>query len=175
MNSSKVHMGTYVFFTLLVLFSATGFGIAYAGESSVTNNVSFSVSTGNKTAEPGTRVIEGDAQSSISITTVIDGEVVEDIDTSHEGQPAESAEGQEYEYHAIHEEEGVHVETHISSNTSVGASSNYEVTTTSESVVPFLPEASAENNVDGGVTYQLFARINSFMTNLFTYVTQTFL
>lgn len=52
-----------------------------ASENSTTiiNNVSASANTGNNTASEG-EVVEGEARASVKVKTIIDGQVVEDID-----------------------------------------------------------------------------------------------
>lgn len=54
--------------------------------SSVTNSFVVESNTGGNVVQNG-RVVEGSEESSVSITTVIDGEVVVDIQESSQGEP----------------------------------------------------------------------------------------
>lgn len=75
-------MHTYtntLFFALALLGAAQ---IVHAGDTSIENSFNFNVNTG---ANNGEDVSEGTASVTIDMTTVIDGEVVEDIHETYTG------------------------------------------------------------------------------------------
>lgn len=75
-------MSTYtlkLFFALMLTASAS---TVYAGESNIENSFEFNVNTGGNSAET---VSEGTQSVTVDMTTVIDGEVVEDVHETYTG------------------------------------------------------------------------------------------
>ena len=56
----------------------------------IINNISVSASTGGNEAEAG-EVVEGEAKSSVEVKTIIDGEVVEDINITEESDTGDAS------------------------------------------------------------------------------------
>jgi len=80
----------YLYISILLVAIATigtlPHPILLFAETSVVNNISIQANSGGNTAQNG-EIIKGTTQSSVDITTVIDGETVEDIHESSSGTP----------------------------------------------------------------------------------------
>jgi len=78
----------YPFITSLLALCVTGamFALPAYAKTTVENTFVVESNTGGNVVSGGT-VIEGTERSSVSITTVIDGEVVEDIHETSSGEP----------------------------------------------------------------------------------------
>ena len=102
---------------------------AFAANTSVTNTISVSASSGGNSASGGT-VIESDAETNVYVHTEVNGEVIEHVETT--GDYSSSFES---------EDGAVHVETVISTDTD----NTVEVTATSEES---RMETEEESNTD---------------------------
>jgi len=150
---------TYILFLRTVLFGAVcavlypastlAVVIENTADTSVTNNISITSSSGGNSAVGG-EVIEGEESATIDIETVVNGETIEDIHETYTGDELDNG----VTIESSHQGENVSVETTV--QTSVNESGNTQAQVSEE-------QFSTQQAVVG-------SGLRSLLKNFFSYV-----